>query len=446
MLNPGGWVGRAPENPAGVVRDLFVILLVIVIIVGAATGSVLVVALSALAFVVTLTARTWAALSLQDLDYSLESSTTHAFVGDEVEVVMRFDNRKPLPLPWLKVHEFFHDGLELVGSEDKFIDYMGGTPLDEVVSLGRYERLRRRHRLRALQRGHYFFGPAEVASGDLFGLYVRKRVVERHPWSLVVYPKTVPMPELSLPSARPIGDAKTRNTLWHDPTRPAGIREYRPGDPVRSIDWKATARRGDLFVRQYDPSVSQYALLLVDGTVTERPWEGFRLDVLEAVASCAASAAMRAVDHGFSTGLVVNSALSLHGRNVIRPAAGKAHLSSILESLAMMRPITMTPLDELARSRARDTMPAGATVILVAGHVRESVVGYVSELARRGHPAMMLWVGREDPPALRGLKVLDYRAVFGVSEEPEGDSIFDRPRRPAPAQDKTVATAGEAVP
>ena len=58
MVNPTiGWVGRAPENPAGVVRDLFVILLVIVIIVGAATGNILLVALSGLAFVVTLTAR-----------------------------------------------------------------------------------------------------------------------------------------------------------------------------------------------------------------------------------------------------------------------------------------------------------------------------------------------------------------------------------------------------
>jgi uncharacterized protein (DUF58 family) len=424
---PGGWVGRDPQNPAGVARDLFVILMAIVIIVGAVTGSVLVVALSTLAFVVTLTARVWAALSLQDLEYAFQGASTHVFVGDEVEVTMMFENRKPLPLPWLNVHEFIPGGLELVGSEDKFIDYMGGTPLDEVVSLGRYERLRRKHRLRALARGHYSFGPSELTSGDLFGLYVRKKALGRHTWNLIVYPKTVPMPELELPTARPIGDTKSNLPLWRDPTRPAGIREYRPGDPVKTIDWKATARRNNLFVRVFDPSVSQYLMVLVEGTTTERPWEGFRLDVLEALASCAGSVATRATDLGFRTGLIINSTLSLGGRNVVRPASGPSQLSAILESLAMMRPATMAQLQDLARVRARDALPAGATVVFVAGQMREGAVAYVSELARRGHPVLTLWVGREDPPNLRGLHVLDYRDVFGTAREPKG-SAFERPK------------------
>ena len=70
---PGRWVGQAPDDPSKVLRDLFVVLLVVVIIVGAAAGSALVVALSALAFVVTLTARLWSALSLEDISYTLSS-------------------------------------------------------------------------------------------------------------------------------------------------------------------------------------------------------------------------------------------------------------------------------------------------------------------------------------------------------------------------------------
>ena len=423
----GRWPGQAPENPAAVIRDLFVILLLIVMIVGAVTGSALVVALSALAFVVTVTARLWSALSLKDLDYSMTGSTTHAFVGDEIEVALEFQNRKPLPVPWLRVHELVPLGLEVVGKEDEFLDYMGGTPMDEVVSLGRYERLRRRHTVRALKRGHYNFGPSKISSGDLFGLYTSEKLVDRHAWSLVVYPETQPMPELDLPNARPIGDVRTRNKLWYDPTRPAGIREYRPGDAVRTIDWKATARRGEIFVRVFDPSVSQYVIILVEGTTTERPWEGFRMDVLEALASCAGSVAVRAADLGFRTGLITNSTLSLGGRNVIRPASGPQQLPSILESLAMMRPTTMARLDELARSRARDALPAGATVVYVTGQARESAVAYVLELARRGHPVITAWVGREAPPKLRGLNLRDHREQFGVQIEGEKRPPFARP-------------------
>ena len=96
----GRWVGQAPEDPGKALRDIFVILLVIVIIVGATTGNGLVVALSALAFIVTVTARLWSALSLEDIHYSLASKTTHAFIGDEIELVLNVENRKPLPVPW----------------------------------------------------------------------------------------------------------------------------------------------------------------------------------------------------------------------------------------------------------------------------------------------------------------------------------------------------------
>ncbi len=426
MFMPGRWVGQAPDDPGKVLRDLFVVLLLIVLIVGAANGNALVVALTGLAFVVTLTARLWSALSLEDINYAITSNTTHAFIGDEIEMVISVENRKPLPIPWLRISEFIPKGLEIIGQEDEYIDYMSGTPLEESVSLGRYERLRRRHRLRALGRGHYYFGPGELISGDLFGLYVSKTNVTRHAWNLIIYPDTKPLPGLDLSTARPIGDTKTRVPVWRDPTRPAGVREYRPGDPVKNIDWKTTARRSELFVKVHDPSVSQYAVVLVEGTTTDRPWEGFRLDVLEALASCAGSVAQHALERGFRTGLIVNSTISIGGRNVVRPASSPTQMADILESLAMMRPATMGSLQQLAMANARDAIPSGATIFFVAGQLKEGAVAYVLEMAERRHPVTTLWVGREDPPDIKGLNIVDYRAEFGVGKN-MAESIFGRP-------------------
>jgi uncharacterized protein (DUF58 family) len=426
MYMQGRWVGQAPDDPGKVIRELFVVLLLIVMIVGAATGSALVVALSGLAFVVTITARLWSALSLEEVRYTLSSDTTHAFIGDEIELVQSIENRKPLPVPWLRITEFLPQGLELVGKEDQFIDYVGGTTMEETASLGRYERMRRRHRVKLLARGHYQVSHSALASGDLFGLYVKNKSVDPHRWNLIVYPDTVPLPDLDLAAARPIGDALSRVPIWRDPTRPAGVREYRPGDPVKTIDWKTTARRNELFVRVFDPSVSQYAVVLTEGNTTDRPWEGFRLDVLESVASCAASVARHALDSGFRTGLIVNSTVSLGGQNVVRPASGPHQLASIMETLAMMRPVTMSSLHNLAMANARDAIPAGASIFFVTGQMRENTVAYVSELAGRGHPVTTLWVGRDDPPVLPVLNVRDYRQVFG-RPKPTDESMFGRP-------------------
>jgi hypothetical protein len=41
-------------------------------------------------------------------------------------------------------------------------------------------------------------------------------------------------------------------------------------------------------------------------------------------------------------------------------------------------------------------------------------VDYVTELARRGHPTVVLYVGAEEPPELPGLVVEDYRAPFAA--------------------------------
>ena len=63
------------------------------------------------------------------------------------------------------------------------------------------------------------------------------------------------------------------------------LREYRPGDDRRHLDWKATARRGKPMVRTHRPERNQVVLLLLDcgrqmsGTVNGRPKLDHAVDV-----------------------------------------------------------------------------------------------------------------------------------------------------------------------
>jgi hypothetical protein len=43
-----------------------------------------------------------------------------------------------------------------------------------------------------------------------------------------------------------------------------GVREYRPGDPLRRIHWRSSARHGELVVREYEPPGVQTLRILVD--------------------------------------------------------------------------------------------------------------------------------------------------------------------------------------
>ncbi len=99
-------------NPLG---EYFVILLMIVVIVGAVAREPLIAALGALAFVIAVSSRIWAALSLEEITIDRAASIDHAFQGDEIEITFTVENKKPLPVPWIEINEFVPRGLLVEG-------------------------------------------------------------------------------------------------------------------------------------------------------------------------------------------------------------------------------------------------------------------------------------------------------------------------------------------
>ena len=277
----------------------------------------------------------------------------------------------------------------------------------------------------ARRRGYYRFGPAVLESGDLFGLYTSRRDHDGPGAALIVYPVPRPIPDFHLPAARPLGEARSSVMAWADPNRPAGAREYRPGDAVKSIDWKASARLGSMHVKTYDPSVSRYAVIVLEASTADRPWDGHLPDVLEACVTAAASIAVKAEELGYQVGLITNGVTqSDDARAVIPPAAGAGQLPDILESLAMVRPMTIRPVEEIVGSDGQAALHYGTTVIYVAGIVRPGAVDMLSRLASAGSHPIFMWVGHGEPPAIDRVTVIDGRRMFGT-EVPE-DS-FKRP-------------------
>jgi uncharacterized protein (DUF58 family) len=89
------------------------------------------------------------------------------------------------------------------------------------------------------------------------------------------------------------GDGRARKVLRRVTTDQAdvrGVRPYRPGDPIRGIHWRSSARRGELMVREYDVAPSPELVLVVEPWLPDEPSESDRAG-LEAALSLAASAA-----------------------------------------------------------------------------------------------------------------------------------------------------------
>src|SRR5689334_19520154 len=141
-------------------------------------------------------------------------SQSRAFPDDEVELVIRISNRKPLPLVALSIRELVPAALQVIGY-DKMLDTEGRQVLSRSTSLRWYESVVWRYRMRCTARGAYRLGPAQIEGGDPFGFHrTVKDISDRT--SLIVYPRLLPLEQLGLPPRHPLGDLRARQ-LIRDP-------------------------------------------------------------------------------------------------------------------------------------------------------------------------------------------------------------------------------------
>lgn len=135
------------------------------------------------------------------------------------------------------------------------------------------------YQLRPTKRGEYDFGAVNVfVASPLFLIYRRFQFSENK--MVPVYPSFLQMRKYELMAIsnrlNEIGIKKVRK-LGHS-TEFEQIREYVKGDDVRVVNWKATARKGQLMVNQYIEERSQPVYCIIDkGRVMKMPFDGLTL-------------------------------------------------------------------------------------------------------------------------------------------------------------------------
>ena len=119
------------------------------------------------------------------------------------------------------------------------------------------------------------------------------------PWRLRVLPSFASRKHLPAKLARLRDlDGRTPVLVRGQGTEFDSLREYVPGDDVRSIDWRASARSRDIVVRTWRPERDRHVLLVLDTgrTAAGRVGDAPRLDAAMDAALLLAALATRAGD------------------------------------------------------------------------------------------------------------------------------------------------------
>jgi uncharacterized protein (DUF58 family) len=152
------------------------------------------------------------------------------------------------------------------------------------------------------------------------------------PWHATVYPSLRAAALRALPAqAQRRREAGFRNLRRIGEGRSfESLREWVPGEDTRSIDWKATARRGKLIARQYEDERRQHVMLVLDaGRLLTAEIDGTAR--LEAAIDAVLELAHSAVHHDDNVGLMVFADQVLH---FVPPARGRRALRQVLDALA----------------------------------------------------------------------------------------------------------------
>ena len=370
------------------------ILLTAILIAAGWWGESLLVFLTGTMLIVIAVSRVWSGLSLIRLRYRRELKETRAFPGDEVELVIVLENRKPLPLLWIDLNET----LPLALAPEKFPLQPGVEPgtglLASTAWLLWYKRLSRTYKLKCRRRGYYRLGPSLVVTGDGFGFYPRA-LVKKEADYVVVYPKIYDLGEFGLPACFPLGEAKTTSCIFEDPSRTIGLRQYTPDVPFKNIHWKASARHQELQVKVLESTTTLKVLLFLDVDGFGEAGAEENPDFEWAV-NLTASLADHLVRLEQPVGLFVNTVCQgqENGPVCIQPGADSEHIIGLLEALARINPVPSLPFSEFFMEWAVN-LPYGSTLCVITGKLSELLHDPLSGLGQSGFRIMVFEVGEE---------------------------------------------------
>ena len=310
---------------------------------------------------VTAVAVWWAWHMLRGVRVQRELHFEWVQAGDVLEEHFTLVNDSPLPVLWVEVN----DASDVPGYE-----------ADTVRAVHAHGTYRWTTSGECRLRGEYHLGPWEATISDPFGIFA---VVQRNPQAhtVLVYPPIARRLPFALPRGTATGLARTSDRSWEPTVSVGGVRAYVPGDPRHHIHWPTSARREQLYAKEFDLETGGDIWLVLDLDRDVQAGRGEH-STEEMGVIVAASVAALLLDAGRAVGLIAHGAQ----RRMVMPARGRGHLWELLRALAQVRATDSRPLprvlDEISRA-----LYVGATALVITPSFDPA---WVSALARpRAH-------------------------------------------------------------
>jgi uncharacterized protein (DUF58 family) len=213
--------------------------------------------------------------------------------------------------------------------EERVPEKLGSAVRVPIVRLPGGAEVSHEYNLRCERRGVYQIGPLVAVAGDPLG-FTRRETVVAEPFELLVHPSVEVVADR--PLTRQYEDPPIRPPVskpWPSGLEFYGMREYVPGDDLRRIVWRASARTGKVMVREAEQGITDHITIILDTDRGSHSRDGEGLsESFEAGVRAAASLGVRHLRAGYEVRMESN------GGPLTRPLRGAGTQLMLLDALA----------------------------------------------------------------------------------------------------------------
>ena len=282
--------------------------------------------------------------------------------GDAVNIDYKLSNTSIVPI--------LHAVIEF--KLDKKMDT--DSSLKEIAYFKNFDRINFSKDIICKYRGYYKLGKVKV---DLYDpLMLGKRTIDfNKEVDITVYPKVKPIKERVLQSMDFFGTLKSNRQTLEDRTNLVNIRPYQPGDQLKNIHWKISAKKDDLHTKEFEQTVSTKLVILLNGQYSD----GLNLLEEEEMVSFVASLSKRFLDDEINMKIIVNN----QSGTVLEGNTG-SDFHTFLEDLTSFESDSEFPFANFVnRYMNADLVNSGQEIVLVSQRLTQSFFDTLSQNHQR---------------------------------------------------------------
>lgn len=303
------------------------------------------------------------------------------YAGQETKLYEVIENKKAMAIPVLEVGFHTKKELDFADTENTSIsDYIYKRDIFSV--LGR-QKITREIPVKCTKRGQYKVSDADITTYTLLYRRHYTKGIETSA-GLYVYPKMTDVSEIMTVCERMLGTLQCAKRLYEDPFAFRTIRSYTTDDPMKTINWKASAKTGVLMVNTFDSMQSQKAMIFLDVEDTGiLKYE----DLVEESIAIAATMIRKLLRQNTEVGFAYNGKNEKEADTVLRPTNRKSALIGLERTLAQYRQengvgnFGQLLCDFFADSHLEKPLSEDTLLIIITKNLSRQLIAQIKECA-----------------------------------------------------------------